>query len=157
MSDLTSPAQVWAALRRRTYQARTPIGTTTIDMATVNQLSALINKFNLARSKGVRTPKIRLDTFLFKAAPPEGANPGAIYVEENKIYLGKIIDGKFMPTRECSSATTARVLQAAADPDRAAEAYGQRTGMCCVCGRTLTNGESIAARIGPICAGNFGF
>lgn len=36
--------------------------------------------------------------------------------------------------------------------DEAAE-YGRAHGRCLVCGRTLTNPESIAAGIGPICAG----
>lgn len=33
-----------------------------------------------------------------------------------------------------------------------AKEYGALYGTCCVCGRTLTNEESIAAGIGPICA-----
>ena len=33
-----------------------------------------------------------------------------------------------------------------------AKAYGQRTGVCCVCGRELTNEASIEAGIGPICS-----
>lgn len=37
----------------------------------------------------------------------------------------------------------------------AAEAakYGKLYGVCCICGRVLTNEESIEAGIGPICAG----
>ena len=34
-----------------------------------------------------------------------------------------------------------------------AKAWGALYGTCCVCGRTLTDEESIAAGIGPICAG----
>lgn len=34
-----------------------------------------------------------------------------------------------------------------------AKAYGQVTGTCCVCGRTLTNEASIAEGIGPVCSG----
>lgn len=34
-----------------------------------------------------------------------------------------------------------------------AKAFGHQTGVCCACGRTLTNPESIAAGIGPICGG----
>ena len=34
-----------------------------------------------------------------------------------------------------------------------AQAYGKATGMCCVCGTTLTDPKSIAAGIGPVCAG----
>lgn len=36
-----------------------------------------------------------------------------------------------------------------------AKEYGQMTGTCCNCGRTLTNEESIRDGIGPICAGKF--
>jgi hypothetical protein len=38
-----------------------------------------------------------------------------------------------------------------------AKAFGALYGTCCVCGRTLTDEKSIAAGIGPVCAGkNFG-
>lgn len=36
-----------------------------------------------------------------------------------------------------------------------AKRFGALYGTCCECGRTLTNEESIAAGIGPICAGKF--
>lgn len=36
-----------------------------------------------------------------------------------------------------------------------AKKYGKLYGMCVICGRTLTDEESIAAGIGPICAGKF--
>lgn len=36
-----------------------------------------------------------------------------------------------------------------------AKAFGALYGTCCVCGRTLTNESSIAAGIGPVCAGKF--
>jgi hypothetical protein len=36
-----------------------------------------------------------------------------------------------------------------------AKEYGKVTGTCCSCGRLLTNEESIAAGIGPICATKF--
>lgn len=36
-------------------------------------------------------------------------------------------------------------------------AYGRELGRCGVCNRTLTNPESIAASIGPVCAGKMGW
>lgn len=36
-----------------------------------------------------------------------------------------------------------------------AKEFGAVYGVCCVCSRTLTNEESIAAGIGPVCAGKF--
>lgn len=35
------------------------------------------------------------------------------------------------------------------------KAFGVDTGMCGICGRTLTNPESVAAGIGPVCASKF--
>lgn len=40
-------------------------------------------------------------------------------------------------------------------PKDCAVAYGRKTHHCGMCGRELTNPESIAAGIGPICAGRF--
>lgn len=45
----------------------------------------------------------------------------------------------------------------AKDPREASIAYGRELGACGVCGRTLTNPESITAGIGPICAGKQGW
>lgn len=41
------------------------------------------------------------------------------------------------------------------DPKAASIRYGREIGCCGVCGRTLTNPESIAAGIGPVCAEGF--
>lgn len=35
--------------------------------------------------------------------------------------------------------------------------FGKKTGHCCVCSKLLTNPESVAAGIGPICADNMGW
>lgn len=43
----------------------------------------------------------------------------------------------------------------AADPKEAAMAYGRELGVCGVCNRTLTNADSIAQGIGPVCASRF--
>jgi hypothetical protein len=45
----------------------------------------------------------------------------------------------------------------AKDPKTAAENFGLHIGKCGICGRTLTNDESRARGIGPICAGKWGW
>lgn len=45
----------------------------------------------------------------------------------------------------------------AKDPRAASIRYGHELGSCGVCGRTLTDPESIAAGIGPVCAGKSGW
>lgn len=37
------------------------------------------------------------------------------------------------------------------------QAYGQKTGQCGCCGRTLTHPTSVKLGIGPVCAGRYGF
>ena len=106
---------------------------------------------------GIKWPKLRLDKFVFKPAGANSRNVGAIYVTENKEYLGKVQDGQFFPTGACSEDQQKRIIEAASDPAKAAKAYGQRVGQCSVCGRELTNAVSIANGIGPICASRFGF
>ena len=120
-------------------------------------VSAIATAFAAARGAGIKSPKLRLDTFVFSRAPDTGHNAGAIYVKQDGEYLGKVTDGLFRPTLACEPATKARVIAVASDPHNAAKAYGAKTGSCSCCGRELTNGESIALGIGPICRDKFGW
>jgi hypothetical protein len=120
-------------------------------------ITPIIEAFERARGNGVRSPKLRLDTFVFSRAPDHGANAGAVYVKEGETYLGKIAAGRFQTSRECDKETEARVLAVAADPATAATAYGRRYGRCSICGRELTRNESIDRAMGPICAVRFGW
>jgi hypothetical protein len=119
--------------------------------------------FAKAKGTGIRYPKIVLEGLKFKPAPSTGNNPGAIYVtvrikgEHDGEYLGKVMGGKFLKMRPCTPEQEARVVELVNDPKKAAEAYGLRTGECCICARTLTNKDSIERGIGPICADNFGW
>lgn len=64
----------------------------------------------------------------------------------------KRLDG----TRWVYDAGAVRNLSAATLASREeAAAYGKLTGVCCCCGRTLTNPDSIEAGIGPVCAAKF--
>ena len=47
------------------------------------------------------------------------------------------------------------LLAIEADPERAAVLYGKASGNCSICGRDLTDPESIERGIGPICAGKY--
>jgi Family of unknown function (DUF6011) len=72
-------------------------------------------------------------------------------------YYGKIQAGRFFPVRDCPEEIKGRLALIAADPAAAARVDGIETGICCCCGAELTDPVSIAAGIGPICAGNWGF
>lgn len=127
------------------------------DTAKAITVEAIEEAFARATDKGVKSPKLRLGTFKFAPAKAHSANAGAIYVNEGEDYLGKVVGGKFLRTRACTDDQEARIIAAATDPAGAAKEYGHRTGACCICHRELTDPASIAAGIGPICAGNYGF
>ena len=120
-------------------------------------VSAIVTAFSVAYDKGIKRPKLRLGEFQFSRAPDHGKNAGSIYVKKGDAYLGKVTDSKFLASFACDAPTKEEVIAVAADPATAAKAYGQRTGSCSCCGRELTNAESIALGIGPICASRFGF
>lgn len=130
------------------------------DAPTIN-IGEIEERFDYARARGVKKPALRLDEFTFKAAGQDSRNAGGIYVTIKRagepLYLGKIMGGKFLRSRDCTDEQVDRIAIVASNPSEAAKAYGQRTGNCSVCGRELTAEESIERFIGPICAQKFGF
>ena len=76
---------------------------------------------------------------------------------EQPMYLGKIVEGKFLPGRNANAGTRTALERIAADPKGAAITYGRLTGRCSCCGRLLTKHASVEAGIGPICATRWGF
>jgi hypothetical protein len=110
-------------------------------------------------SRAIKKPFLKLAGFKFSPAPASGQNAGAIYAYDagSREYLGKIKDGKFVKGFKCEAAVAAKIIEVAADPKAAAIAYGKEYGQCACCGRELSNPESVALGIGPICAGRFGW
>lgn len=103
-----------------------------------------------------RAPRIKVGGLVIRPATSTSANPGALYVKVDGEYKGKIQDGRFHGVRACTEETTRQVLRFIADPQAAAKAYGQETGVCCICSATLRS-EWRLRGIGPICAQKFGW
>lgn len=123
---------------------------------TVN-VTLLEDSFAKARDNGVGRPRLTMGDLCIKPAGPNSKNPGALYVTSHGAYLGKVHGGKFIRSRDCTPEQETEVVAFVTDPKAAAIAYGQRTGVCCVCNRQLTANDSIDNGIGPICAGKFGW
>lgn len=113
--------------------------------------------FSTALGNGLRRPRLRLAGFQFSLAKSDGRNAGALYVKQDGVYLGKVMEGRFTRSRDCSTEQEGEILRVAANPKEAAVSYGRLTGGCSVCGRTLENKESVERGIGPICAEKFGW
>jgi hypothetical protein len=133
--------------------------TARIASAPVVTVEAIEVAFNNAKQAGVKRPKLRLDTFVFSPAAETSANVGAIYIKnkEDGLYLGKVMGGRLFASRDCTTEASERIVAVASDPAQAAIAYGKKFGACSVCGRALTDADSIARGIGPVCAENYGF
>lgn len=121
------------------------------------QTDALMRAFDTAKKNGLKYPRMRFEGFVVSPAGESSKNAGALYVKNGETYLGKIADGRFFASRDCSTETAAHVAEIMKDPDAAATAYGMKTGSCSICGLELTNAKSIKRGIGPICAGKYGF
>jgi len=80
-------------------------------------------------------------------------HPGTLYVKHEGEYAGKITpDGKLKRASGINPAALLPLLaEVERDPKEAAIAYGRKTGRCSICGRDLTDPESVARGIGPIC------
>jgi hypothetical protein len=114
--------------------------------------------------------KVMVALFTFSLAPAHGNNPGAIYVKDDGQYVGKIPAGAstFSPGRDFDRSRLPALVEAMANPAEAVKADAARRAQllledpamtipCGCCGLTLSNPESIARGIGPICAGKWGF
>lgn len=108
--------------------------------------------FQNAHNAQLKRPVLRVGELTLTLAPPGGKNPGAIYVTRaGDVYLGKVKDGVYSPSRDATAADLTLVEETGRDPLALAVAYGRRTGNCACCGRTLSDPESVERGIGPIC------
>lgn len=120
-------------------------------------VTKIAEAFDRAKKAGLKRPKVTFKSIQFSRAPDAGKNPGAIYVKRGEDYLGKIIAGRFHGSSSLDAATRAEITIIASDPSAAAKAHGLQVGWCSCCGRELTDPNSIAIGIGPICAEKYGF
>lgn len=120
--------------------------------------SKIVEAIQKGRAAGLKWVCLRFNGLVIYEAKK---HPGTLYVKTGKgedgLYLGKIAEGRFFPSRECDDVMKAKIILVASDPAAAAKVYGLETGSCCCCGRELTDKTSIAMGIGPICAEKFGF
>lgn len=117
-------------------------------------LTPIKKMFDAAQDSGLMRTKYRAEGLELSLAGPHSRNAGAIYAirDNDGQYLGKIMDGVFQPVREATEEDKVALLRIAQDPKEAAVRWGRKTGRCSCCGRLLTDSNSIAAGIGPICA-----
>jgi hypothetical protein len=113
-----------------------------------------------AKERGKTHPTYRALGLTISEAPASGRNVGALYVKstDGGVYLGKIVDGRFVANRDGEQAGAGVLLrQIAADPKGEAIRYGTKIGKCFCCGAKLTAKVSLDRGIGPVCWEKWGF
>lgn len=121
-------------------------------------LSPIHAMFATASEAGLKKLVYRANGLVLSPAKAHSANAGGIYVKtKGGEYLGKVMGQKFMANFACNETHKEALNVIAANPAEAATAYGKATGECSCCGRELTDPNSIAAGIGPVCASKWGF
>lgn len=109
--------------------------------------------FEVAKSNGLKKPGLWFGDLKISEAPATGRNAGALYVKQNGEYAGKIDGSTFHPGWGIKQGPILEaLLEIAANPADVLRVKGKQTGKCCCCGRELSDPESVANGIGPICA-----
>lgn len=125
------------------------------------QFSRLFDTFKAARDRGLKRLTMRFSGIRIKPSRDlqslwvlsDTETEEGNYGPQPK-YLGKVTPQRIDP--RLSDDVKSVILEAASDPLTAAVRYGRETGSCSCCGRDLTNPDSIAAGIGPICREKYG-
>lgn len=136
------------------------------DLTGFGQVVSLMHRI---KASGNEWPNVRLafhdHPLHFSVAGSKARFPGAINLTDggsygqNKWYGRITADGVFSPAEAARNLESEdkrelwALLQRLRDGDaeQVFAEYGKRFGVCCVCGRELTNEQSVADGIGPIC------
>lgn len=124
----------------------------------------VLERLRCAADTGLKYPKIRIGEFVIAyRISREAAQTEYLWVEceagnlckytpstDKCKLVSKVLSG---PEEKKLMETLAELLS---NLDESIVAYGRETGNCACCGRELTNPESVALGIGPICASKFG-
>lgn len=145
-----SPKQVEAAKSMKAKsdakaaeKADTPTEDTGIDLTT-------IPSGTYAVPAGDTRLKVRI-----RHATEPGKWNGWTFVDDGAEYGQRKNYGRQAPGGTYQGQITDQLRAILANPAEAAAAYGRLTGHCAMCGRKLEDEASVAAGIGPICAGKF--
>lgn len=146
---------------RATAPAPAPVSTESLP------LTGIMQRFDVARSRNVKHPKIRLwlesgEKIVLAVAGDRSRYTGSVMLTDGQPFGQNIYYGRIAPTGEVFAAPAMRddvlslLREFAANPSKIGATIGRRMGACCFCSRTLTTNESLHVGYGPVCAENYG-
>lgn len=130
-------------------------------------LTGIMQRFDVARSRQVHNPKIRLwlesgEKIVLAVAGDRSRYTGSVMLTDGQPFGQNTYYGRISPTGEVFPAPAMRddvlnlLREFAANPSKIGATIGRRMGACCFCSRTLTTNESLHVGYGPVCAENYG-
>ena len=143
--------------------------TQTNPTATLEGFAPVVALMHKIQESGNEYPKVRLafgdHKLVLSVAGAKSKNPGAVNLTDGGRYgesafFGRITTGgTFQPygdakrlDRDAKAALWAILTRMRnGDAEAVFAEHGHATGECCMCGRPLSNAESVALGIGPIC------
>jgi len=130
-----------------------------------NQGSISVDKirelFKTPLENGLKYPKFTVGDITLSLPTENSAsyNKDAIYVRHDGVYVGKIMDGKFMPLSLPSTVRLSisdKLMAIAKDPRGEAVGHGHLHGNCSMCRKRLSDERSMKVGYGQTCAKNWG-
>ena len=119
----------------------------------LSKIEAMFDK----ASASLKKPRVHMlcgteELTLTRALTGEG-----LHVQRNAgRYVGRLAQGRYQPVRGAPTDTIGALASFAADPLKAVVAFGQATGRCALCSRTLSDPVSVERGVGPVCAERWG-
>lgn len=84
-----------------------------------------------------------------------GRNAGSLYIKEGEMYVGNITPEGHTSIQNDDILSVLEDANEEGNLVKLAKAYGYETGSCSCCGRTLSDPQSVALGIGPICLSKY--
>lgn len=113
--------------------------------------------FQRAQTNGLKRPRLVFGNTVLSLAGKNSVNAGFIYVKHDGDYAGKISPAGYFTQRGTDQTLVQKLASISVDPFAAALKYGRETGTCACCARDLTDPNSIADGIGPVCKKKWGW
>lgn len=136
-----------------------PAAPVAVDLAGIRKM------FDAAVSH-LKHPKVRLQAddgtpVVIGMAGPSSKYPGQLMVTDggpymNNRWFGRVDGASFHSARACTDTVRGLLTSLSTDPAAIVARHGKLTGCCALCGKQLSDAESIERGVGPVCLKKWG-
>ena len=128
-----------------------PIPATSPEAPAVGTYTPIIALFDKAHDRGLQYPRLFIGDFRLSRTGSTSRAPGSVAVKSGEVFIG-YVKREGTTTIPAEHPARAVIDDLAANGGEFLTLSGRKSGVCCCCGRELTDSESVANGIGPVCA-----